>query len=286
MRYQAVSENVPRYPVRMMCQALQVSAAGFYAWWGRPESVHDLRDRQLGHAIAVAHRESRGTYGAPRIQATLKACDVTVSRRRITRLMRIQSLKAKVRRRFKATTDSQHALPVADNLLDRQFAVAQPNVAWAGDITYIATGEGWLYLAVVIDLYSRLVVGWAMSARMTQDLVHTALLMAIRDRKPQPGTLYHSDRGSQYCAAASRQILAKHGLIASMSRKGNCWDNACSESFFGSLKQELIYHKRYATRAEARHDIFEYIAVFYNRQRRHSTIGYVSPADFERMNPC
>ena len=283
MRYQAISENVARFPIRLMCRCLQVSPAGFYAWQGRPESAHHKEDRTLAHAISVAHHESRQTYGTPRIQATLKACDVTVSRRRIGRLMRWQGLHARVRRRFKATTHSQHHHPVAENILDRQFTVNEPNITWAGDITAVATAAGWLYLAVVIDLYSRRVVGWAMQERMTQDLAHTALLMAIHDRKPPPGTLYHTDRGSQYCAEASQQILADHGLIASMSRKGNCWDNACAESFFGSLKQELVYHTHYATREEARKDIFNYIEVFYNRQRRHSTIGYMSPIEFERM---
>ncbi len=282
MRYQAISENVARFPIRLMCRCLEVSPAGFYAWQGRPESAHRKEDRTLAHAVAVAHHESRQTYGTPRIQATLRACDVTVSRRRIGRLMRWQGLHARVRRRFKATTHSQHHHPVTENILDRQFTVNKPNVTWVGDITAVATAAGWLYLAVVIDLTSRRVVGWAMQERMTQDLAHTALLMAIHDRKPSPGTLYHTDRGSQYCAEASQQILADHGLIASMSRKGNCWDNACAESFFGSLKQELIYHTHYATSEEARKDIFNYMEVFYNRQRRHSTIGYMSPVEFER----
>ena len=224
MRYQAISENGARFPIRLMCRCLTVSPAGFYAWRERPESAHHKEDRKLAHAIGVAHQESRQTYGTLRIQATLKACDLTVSRRRISRLMRWQGLHARVRRRFKATTESRHTHPVAENILDRGFTVNKPNVAWAGDITSIGTNEGWLYLAVVIDLYSRRVVGWAMSERMTQDLAHTALLMAIYDRKPPPGTLYHTDRGSQYCAEASQQILTNQGLMASMSRKGNCWD--------------------------------------------------------------
>ena len=281
MRYRAIQEHDRRFPIRLMCRALAVSAAGYYAWRDRPESRRSVRNRALLSAIRVIHRESRETYGSPSIWDALIKQGHDVGEHRVARLMRQDGIRAKTIKKWRATTQSQHRLPVAANTLNRQFTVEHPNRVWAGDITYVWTAEGWLYLAVVLDLYSRAVIGWAMGARLTGDLVQHALTMALQQRTPTRGLLHHSDRGSQYAATSYQQLLATHGITASMSRTGNCWDNACVESFFGTLKRELIYHRQYRTRDEATQDIFEYIEVFYNRLRRHSTLGYDSPAEFE-----
>ena len=281
MRYRAIQEHDRRYPIRLMCRALTVSPAGYYAWAGRPESDRSVRNRALLSAIRVVHRESRETYGSPSIWDALVKRGHGVGENRIARLMRVEGIRAKTVKQWRATTQSNHRLPVAENILDRQFTVEQPNRVWAGDITYVWTTEGWLYLAVVLDLYSRTVIGWALEARLTGDLTQQALTMAIHRRTPNAGLLHHSDRGSQYAATAYQQLLTTHGMASSMSRRGNCWDNACVESFFGTLKRELIYHRQYRTRDEATQDIFEYIEVFYNRLRRHSTLGYDSPAESE-----
>jgi len=281
MRYQAIVNHVARFPVRLMCRCLEVSPAGFYAWRERPGSLRSKANQKLLTLVTATHTQSRQTYGSPRIHAALRAEGVTAGRHRIARLMRLHDLRAKTRRKFKATTQSDHNLPVAENLLDRGFTVNQPNTAWAGDITYVWTKEGWLYLAVLLDLFSRKVVGWALSDRIDRKLVIQALDQAIIARQPAPGLLVHSDRGSQYASHDYQKRLRDKGLVCSMSRKAECWDNAVSESFFGTLKQELIYPRTYATRAEARQEIFEYIEVFYNRQRRHSTLGYLSPMTFE-----
>lgn len=281
MRYRAIQEHDRRYPIRLMCRALAVSPAGYYAWRDRPESRRSMQNRTLLSAIRVIHRESRETYGSPSIWDALSKQGHDVGKHRVARLMRQAGLRAKTVRKWRATTQSNHRLPVAENTLNRQFAVAQPNRVWAGDITYVWTAEGWLYLAVILDLYSRAVIGWAMGQRLTEELAEHALLMALTTRQPVAGLLHHSDRGSQYAAGTDQQVLTRHGLTPSMSRKGNCWDNACVESFFGTLKRELVYHRHYATRHEAQQDIFEYIEVFYNRKRRHSTLGYDSPAEFE-----
>ena len=204
-----------------------------------------------------------------------------VGEHRVARLMRQEGIRAKTVKKWRATTQSNHRLPVATNALNRQFTVTHPNRVWAGDITDVWTTEGWLYLAVVLDLYSRLVIGWAMGQRLTGELAEQALLMALTNRQPSAGLRHHSDRGSQYAATHYQQVLTSHGITPSMSRKGNCWDNACVESFFGTLKRELVYHRHYATREDATQDIFEYIEVFYNRTRRHSTLGYHSPAEYE-----
>jgi putative transposase len=281
MRYRAIQEHDRRYPIRLMCRALTVSPAGYYAWAGRPESDRSVHNRVLLSAIRVIHRESRETYGSPSIWDALVKRGHGVGENRIARLMRVEGIQAKTVKKWRATTQSNHRLPVAENTLDRQFTVEHPNRVWAGDITYVWTMEGWLYLAVVLDLYSRTVIGWAMGHRLTVDLAEHALTMALANRKPKAGLLHHSDRGSQYAATAYQQLLTTHGMTGSMSRRGNCWDNACVESFFGTLKRELIYHRQYRTRDEATQDIFEYIEVFYNRLRRHSTLGYDSPAEFE-----
>ena len=231
--------------------------------------------------IKAVHKKSRKTYGSPRIYETLKASGETCSKKRVDRLMAKNGIRAKQKRKFVVTTDSKHNLPVADNILNREFNVHEPNTVWTSDITYIPTDEGWLYLAGVLDLCSKTAVGWSMGESMDRRLVIDALTMAYRRRKPCEGLIHHSDRGSQYASEDYRNLLRSYGMQMSMSRKGNCWDNAPMESFFGTLKKELVYHRKYRTREEARRDIFEYIEVFYNRERLHSSLGYLSPTDYE-----
>lgn len=284
MRYRAIKDHADRFPVRLMCRALKVSASGFYAWATRPESERAVANRGLLVHIRAFHARSDRTYGSPRIHRDLREAGHAVGENRIARLMRESGIRAKTVRKWRATTDSKHSLPVAANALDRQFAVSAPNRVWAGDITYLWTEEGWLYLAVVLDLYSRAVIGWAMGSRLTADLAAEALTMALWRRKPGRGLLHHSDRGVQYASLDYQRLLADAGVACSMSRKGNCWDNAVVESFFRTLKVERVYHRRYLTREEAKQDVFHWIEVFYNRQRRHSTLGYRSPAEFEAMS--
>lgn len=264
-----------------MCRVLGVSRSGYYAWRRRPLTKRGADDARLGEAVATIHQESRGTYGSPRIHRKLQAQGERISRRRVARLMTERALSGRVRRRFVTTTQSEHAFPVAPNTLNRNFYPSAPNKVWAGDITYIQTLAGWAYLAVVIDLYSRRVVGWALGSRMTTDLVLSALGQALAHRDVAPGLIFHSDQGSQYAANAYRETLEGQGLEASMSRKGNCWDNAVVESFFGTIKQELIHGRRWRGISELRIAVHEYIEVFYNRKRSHSTIGFVAPATFE-----
>ena len=281
MRYQIIQAHAGRYSLRLMCRTMAVSPAGYYAWCARPESARAAANRALLTDIRQLHRESRQTYGSPRIWHALREQGHRVGEHRVARLMRHDGLRAKTTMKWCATTHSSHPLPVAVNQLNRQFTVAAPNRVWAGDLTYIWTMEGWLYLAVLLDLYSRAVIGWAMGSRLTGELTQQALEMALYRRQPKPGLLHHSDQGSQYAATAYQQHLRAAGITGSMSRRGNCWDNACVESFFGTLKQELIHHRQYRTREEAKQEIFEYLEVFYNRQRRHSTLGYQSPAEYE-----
>ena len=268
-------------PVRLMCRTLAVSSSGYYAWVARPESRRAAENRRLVAEIRVIHAESRRTYGSPRVHTTLQAQGQQIGAHRVARLMRTNAIRAKTVKKWRVTTDSAHPYPVLPNTLNRQFAVAAPNRVWAGDITYIWTAEGWLYLAVVLDLYSRRVIAWGMGSRLTQELATAALTMAIEHRRPARGVVHHTDRGSQYAVTRYREVLADHGLTASMSRRGNGWDNAVVESFFHTLKMEHVHHHRYRTREEARQDMFEWIEVFYNRVRRHSTLGYRSPAEFE-----
>jgi transposase InsO family protein len=241
----------------------------------------EKEDTDLTSILQSVFEKSRATYGTRRIKAALLGRDRTVSRRRIGRLMREAGLACKTKRKFKATTNSKHDQPIAPNHLDRQFSVYQPDQVYVGDITYIPTQEGWLYLAVVIDLYSRQVVGWSMTEHMRTKLVNDALLMALWKRKPDKGLVWHTDRGSQYASENHRALLKQYGIRQSMSRKGNCWDNAVSESFFHTLKTELIHHQTYQTRSDAKQAVFEYIEVFYNRERLHSANGYMSPVDYE-----
>lgn len=283
MRYRAIQDHAGRFDIRLMCRALKVSSAGYYAWRDRPESRRAQTNRALLVDIRAFHAASRRTYGSPRIARDLRAAGHGASENRVARLMRMDGIRAKTVKKWRATTDSAHRLPVAANTLDRQFTVTAPNRVWAGDITCVWTAEGWLYLAVVLDLYSRAAIGWAMGSRLTASLATEALTMALWRRKPAKGLLHHSDRGVQYASGDYQGLLASAGIACSMSRKGNCWDNACIESFFGTLKKELVHDRRYLTREQAKQEIFEYIEVFYNRQRRHSTLGYRSPAEFEAM---
>lgn len=260
---------------------MTVSQSAYYAWLHRVQTTREKDDIELTTIIRDVFGKSHATYGTRRIQKSIVNRGRTVSRRRIGRLMREAELACKTKRKFKATTNSRHDLPIAPNQLDRQFNVHQPNQVYVGDITYIHTQEGWLYLAVVIDLYSRQVVGWSMAEHMRTKLVNDALMMAIWQRKPAKGLLWHSDRSSQYASESHRVLLKQYGIRQSMSRKGSCWDNAVSESFFHTLKTELIHHQIYQTRDEAKQAVFEYIEVFYNRERLHSANGYFSPLDFE-----
>jgi putative transposase len=264
-----------------MCKVLEVSRSGYYAWRKRSASPTAQRRRRLTAMIQVVHAESRQTYGSPRIHAELTARGERCSVKTVARIMRENDVVAKRRRKFRATTDSNHPFPVADNLLNRQFTVAAPNRAWVSDITYIPTREGWLYLATVQDLFSRRIVGWSMQERMTRQLVIDALQMAVDRRRPAAGLLHHSDRGSQYASDDYQAMLVRHGMTCSMSRRGNCWDNAVMESFYSTIKTELVYHCNFQSRDEARRAIVEYIEMFYNLVRRHSSLGYLSPVAYE-----
>jgi len=281
MIYRFVEAHRQTYPVRVMCRVLSVSSSGYYAWRDRPESRRSQANRALVEQIRVAHQRGRGTYGSPRVYRELRRSGVACSLGRVERLMRSAGIRGRRRPKFRVTTDSRHSLPVAENKLDRQFAVARLNTVWTADITYIWTVQGWLYLAVVIDLASRRIIGWSMAPHMKTSLVAAALGMALARNRPAGGLMHHSDRGSQYASAEYQALLTRHGIVASMSRKGNCWDNAPTESFFNSLKTELIHDKVFLTRADARRAVFDYIEVFYNRIRRHSALDYISPAEFE-----
>lgn len=266
-----------------MCRFMKVSRSSYYEWLNNHVSNRSNQDQEMIIIIKDIFKEGRGNYGSRSIKAKMRRVDIQISRRRIVRLMKEANLLCKTKRKFKATTDSKHNKPVAPNLLDRRFNVDQPNQYWVGDITYIPTNEGWLYLATVIDLYSRKIVGWSMSNRMKAELVNNALLMAIWQRKPDKGLMWHTDRGSQYASDSHLDIIRQHKILQSMSRKGNCWDNAVAESFFHTLKTELIYQCTFNTREEAKNVIFEYIEVFYNRIRIHSANDYFSPAEFENL---
>ena len=280
MKFAFVLEHTAEFDVETMCRVLEVSRSGYYAWRRRPLSPRAREDRRLLPKIRVIHAQTRQAYGSPRIYRELHAQGVACGRHRVARLMRDAGIRAKHKRRFRATTDSAHSHPVAPNLLQRDFGVTELDAVWLADITYLWTREGWLYLALVMDLCSRRLLGWSMAARINQDLTMAALRMAIlRGRRPK---LHHSDRGSQYAGGRYRKALAKLGIEASMSRKGDCWDNAPMESCIGSLKTEWTRDVDYVTRDEARADVFAFIEIFYNRRRRHSSIGYVSPTEYEQ----
>lgn len=264
-----------------MCAALGVSPSAYYEWEQEQQSAHKRRDEELLVLIRELFVQFRGRYGVPRIHAELAKRGHRVSRKRVARLMRDAGLRARGARKYKATTDSRHTLPVAPNLLERNFGAERPDAVWVSDITYLWTKEGWMYLAVIIDLFSRKVVGWSLRERMTADLLCEALDAATRLRRPRRGLVFHSDRGSQYASSAFRRRLWRYSMRQSMSRKGNCWDNAVAESFFATLKKELVRDVPFDSRAHARSEVFEYIEVFYNRQRAHSLLGYDSPTSFE-----
>ncbi len=266
----------------MMCRILGVRRSGFYAWRTRPESEHDRVDKQLAVEVRSVFEENRRRYGSPRIHAELRAKGRVVGRHRVARVMRAQRLQARARRRFVTTTDSSHQLPVAPNLVRRNFEASAPNEVWAGDVTFISTAEGWLYLAVLIDLFSRRVVGSAMSDKNDETLTLTALKMALDQRTPPPGLIHHTDRGTTYASTEYQDLLRRAGLRCSMSRRGNCLDNAVAESFFSTLKTECTAAMTFSSRDAARRVVFEYVAGFYNPARRHSTIGYMSPMEYER----
>jgi len=266
-----------------MCQVLKVSRSGYYRWLNRPESERKRRRDTLKQRIQFWYGDSNGLYGSPKITQMLRQEGFGVSQKTTTRLMKELGLKSRTVKKYKATTNSRHSLPVHENTLNQQFQAAAPNQVWTADITYVPTDEGWLYVASIMDLYSRKIVGWHADQRMTKELVLTALDRAYRQRRPKGQVLHHSDRGSQYASQDYQTRLIQYGMKGSMSRKGNCYDNACIESFHSVLKRELVYLTHFRTRDEAKQRLFEYIELFYNRKRIHSTIGYVSPHRFERM---
>jgi len=272
-----------QYPLRVLCQVLEVSRSGYYAWRTRRPSTRAQENARLEVAIQAAHVRTRQTYGPERLQAELREDGFPAGIGRIKRLRKKLGLRCTPVRRFTTTTDSTHVLPVAENVLAQTFVATRPNETWVTDITYVPTAEGWLYLAGIKDLYTCEVVGYAMGARMTTALVSQALGAAVYAKRPRPGLIHHSDRGSQYCAQEYQAQLRQFGLIPSMSRRGNCYDNAPMESFWGTLKTELVHHRRYATREQAQHEISEYIESFYNRQRRHSRLGNRSPVAFAQQ---
>ena len=281
-RYAVIKELRLAYFVSLLCRVLEVTTSGYYAWVKRPLTIRQREEMRLELEIRAAHKRTRQTYGPERLQRDLADNGVVVGVHRIKRIRRKLGLRCRQKRKFKATTDSRHSLPVAENLLDQKFEASAPNQIWLSDITYIPTGEGWLYLAGHKDLFTGEVVGYAMAERMTKNLVSQSLLRAMAAKRPAAGLIHHSDRGSQYCAQEYTLLLDRFGMRASMSRKGNCYDNAPMESFWGVLKNEQIHHCRYATRQEAIQDITEYIEIFYNRQRKQAKLGFLSPAAFER----
>jgi len=282
VRFAFIEAKKAQYPVSVLCKLLKVRRSGFYAWLEREESGHAKEDRVLAVEVRAVFHESERRYGSPRVCRELRLQGKHVCRHRIARLMREQRLAARPRRRFVRTTDSKHSLPTPPNLLARDFTVAEPNRVWAGDVTYLPTGDGWLYLAVLLDLHSRRVVGWAMSERNDQELTLAALRVAVEQRQPSAGLIHHSDRGTTYASSSYRDELARHGMVCSMSRKGNCWDNAVVESFFSTLDIECANQKPFASRSSARREVLQFILGFYNPTRLHSYLDYRSPMEFER----
>jgi len=282
MKYAFIRDHVNHWPVVHQCRLLGVSQSAYYDWLNRPCKIIPAEELALRRRMKAMFAASRESLGSRTMMENLREEGFEIGRERTRNLMKALKLKVKQKRKFKVTTDSKHNLPTAENVLDRQFSPLAPNQAWGTDITYLWTQEGWLYLAVVIDLYSRRVVGWAMDRRMKKALVIRALMMAINLRKPSPGLIHHSDRGSQYASHDYQKLLKQHGMIPSMSRKGNCWDNAPVERFFSSLKREWTGDRLYRTRQQAMADVREYVAVYYNARRLHSTLGYKTPLDYEK----
>jgi putative transposase len=282
VKFAWIKEHRGPFTVRQMCTTLEASSSGYYAWLTRRPGARAQRRESLQREIGTVHRESRELYGSPRVYRELRTRGQSVCENTVAKVMRQAGIRSKLRRRFvPRTTDSKHQQPVAENVLAQCFEASGPNRKWVADITYVETGEGWLYVAAVLDLFSRKIVGWSMDAHMRTDLVKDALQMALQRRRPERGLLHHSDRGVQYACGDYQQLLASHGCISSMSRIGNCYDNAVMESFWKTLKTELVYQTRYATRAQARQAIFEYMEVYYNRYRLHSSLNYMSPELFE-----
>lgn len=282
MKYAFIQSHENKYPVEVMCCTLCASRSGYYEWRKGRVKPRLLRRQQLLEAIKQVHQEFRGNYGSPRIVRELRKRGIVVNEKTVAEIMKNNGIQAKHKKKYKATTNSNHNLPVAKNRLKRNFYTAKPNQVWVSDVTYVGTDEGWLYLCTFIDLFSRKVVGWSMSERMTADLVVNAFRMALFRQKRKAPKIVHSDRGSQYASNAFRKELKKHGCKQSMSRKGDCWDNAVAESFFGTLKMELVHHEKYKTREQARLSIFDYIETFYNTKRLHSYLNYLSPDEFEK----
>lgn len=282
MKFAFIQEHLSCFPLEVCCQVLQVSRSGYYAWVNRPPSQREQRREDLTVKIQAVYEQNRCVYGSPRVFEALQSQGERVCENTVAKVMRQQKIRAKTKKRFvPTTTDSRHDQPLADNLLDRQFTAELPNQKWVVDITYIPTDQGWLYLAGVMDLCSRMIVGWSMADHMRTELVSDALSMALARRSPGEGLLHHSDRGVQYASEDYRHLLDVHNMTASMSGRGDCWDNAAMESFWATLKTELVNHQQFATHEEARASIFEYIEVFYNRKRLHSSLGYLSPETFE-----
>ncbi len=282
MKYQFIENHRSAFAVEKMCQCLQISKSGYYAWRVRPKSKRSAANEKLDHHIRIIYEHNKGRYGSPRITEALNEQGIPCSENRIAGRMRKKGIKAKTKKRFKVTTHSKHSYPIAENLLNQNFTVQRPNQVWVSDITYLWTREGWLYLAVILDLFSRKIVGWAMSHSLSHKLVSDALQQALWRRRPGPGVIFHSDRGVQYACTAFRNLLQKNKFLQSMSGKGNCYDNAVAESFFHSLKIELVYFETYLTRQDARNSVFEYIETYYNRTRLHSKLNYCSPVVFEQ----
>jgi transposase InsO family protein len=280
MKYRFISAHRGTFKVGRMCTLLKVSRSGFYAWLTRPESPRSRENRALEAKIRVFHAASHGIYGSPKIHRDLIDDGVRCGKNRVARIMREAGIRSRRKKKFKATTNSRHRLPVAENLLDQDFTAETPDSIWVGDITYVPTHEGWLYLAVLIDLYNRKVVGWATSSRMTRQLALDALQMALDRHSPEKGLVHHTDRGSQYASGDYQKVLSDRRIVCSMSRKGNCYDNAVAESFFGLLKTEWVNHCRYRSRSEAIRSLFYYIEIFYNRKRRHASLGYKTPHEY------
>jgi len=284
LRFQWIEEHRELWNVNVLCEVLDVSRGGFYVWRDRPKSDRSRRQRELTDQMRAIHAERhKDSYGSPRMHQELIARGYEVCENTVAQLMKDQDLKSSTKKKFRHTTDSNHRHPVAENVLNQQFQQEKPDQVWVSDITFIPTREGWLYLVCILDLYSRKVVGWSMSDRMTKDLVLSAMKMALLRRRPGAELMHHSDRGSQYCSQAFQRLLREEQITCSMSRKGNCYDNAVMESFFATLKKELVHQADYQTRAEARRSIFEYVELFYNQVRLHSSLGYLSPAEYERQ---
>ena len=278
-----MSEHRTEFRVEEMCRVFEVSRSGYYRWRRRQASQRAMANERLDAEIKAIYVGSKGRYGSPKITRELQDRGHRVGKNRVAKRMRLAGLRSKIRRKYRVTTNSKHDFPIAPNRLERNFTAAAPDKVWVSDITYLATRSGWLYLTVIIDLFSRMVVGWALSSSLSHEMVVTALKRAIRSRHPAKGLIFHSDRGVQYACTDFRKELDAQGFIQSMSRKGDCWDNAVAESFFGIMKTELVYHEKYEGRQDTLHSIFEYIEAFYNRQRRHSALGYLSPAEYEKQ---